>query len=156
MYPGKPEDSSPIEPKPTAWWLRPVSSAARVGEHSAVTWNRLNRTPSSAIRVMAGDAIGPPNALGFPNPASSTRTSSTLGAPSGGVTCPIRPQSGAEPASVRFAVPLNAGSGMGSLVRSIGASATAMSFHELPSRARDTNPIGSQPPGMEHHITRHG
>ena len=45
---------------------------------------------------------------------------------------------------------------MGSLVRSIGASATAMSFHELPSRARDTNPIGSQPPGMEHHITRHG
>ena len=39
--PGKPLDSSPIDPKPTAWWLRPVSSAARVGEHSAVTWNRL-------------------------------------------------------------------------------------------------------------------
>jgi hypothetical protein len=23
------------------WWLRPVSSAARVGEHSAVVWNWL-------------------------------------------------------------------------------------------------------------------
>ena len=80
------------------------------------------------MRVMAGAAIGPPNVLGCPNPASSTSTSSTFGAPSGGLTCPIRPQSGAEPASVLFAVPLNAGSAMGSLVRSIGASATAMSF----------------------------
>ena len=32
---------SPMEPKPTAWWLRPVSRAARVGEQSAVTWKRL-------------------------------------------------------------------------------------------------------------------
>ena len=29
-----------MEPKPTAWLFRPVSRAARVGEHSAVTWNR--------------------------------------------------------------------------------------------------------------------
>ncbi len=40
-YPGNPPANSPMEPKPTAWLLRPVSSAARVGEHSAVTWNRL-------------------------------------------------------------------------------------------------------------------
>ena len=33
--------NSAIEPKPTRWWLRPVSSAARVGEHTAVTWKRL-------------------------------------------------------------------------------------------------------------------
>ena len=26
-------------PKPTEWWLRPVISAARVGEHNAVEWN---------------------------------------------------------------------------------------------------------------------
>jgi len=29
-------DISPITPNPTEWWLRPVISAARVGEHSAV------------------------------------------------------------------------------------------------------------------------
>ena len=32
-------DSSAITPKPTEWWLRPVISAARVGEQSAVEWN---------------------------------------------------------------------------------------------------------------------
>jgi hypothetical protein len=32
-------DNSPITPKPTAWWLRPVINAARVGEHSAAEWN---------------------------------------------------------------------------------------------------------------------
>ena len=31
-----------MPPMPTRWWLRPVSSAARVGEQTAVTWNRLN------------------------------------------------------------------------------------------------------------------
>ena len=34
-----------------------------------------------ARRVRLGVWIGPPNVLGFPNPASSIRTSSTLGAP---------------------------------------------------------------------------
>jgi hypothetical protein len=86
VYPGKPPDSSPIDPNPTAWWLRPVSNAARVGEHNAVTWNRLYRAPSPATRVRAGEAIGPPNALGCPNPASSSSTSKTFGAPSGGAT----------------------------------------------------------------------
>ena len=41
VYPGKPMPMSDKKPMPTAWALRPVSSAARVGEHRAVTWNRL-------------------------------------------------------------------------------------------------------------------
>jgi hypothetical protein len=55
-------------------------------------------------------------------PSPEIRTRSTLGAPSGGLTCPIRSQSGADPASVRFAVPLNPGSANGSRVRSTSAS----------------------------------
>ena len=30
---------------PTAWWLRPVSRHARVGEQIAVTWKRLYARP---------------------------------------------------------------------------------------------------------------
>jgi hypothetical protein len=41
LYPGKPVDCSEITPKPAEWWLRPVISAARVGEHSAVEKTRL-------------------------------------------------------------------------------------------------------------------
>ena len=41
------------------------------------------------------------NAVDAPNPASSINTSRTLGAPEGGVGCPIRSQSGCEPSSVR-------------------------------------------------------
>ena len=35
---GKPVLKLDTERIPTVWWLRPVSSAARVGEHSGVTW----------------------------------------------------------------------------------------------------------------------
>ena len=35
-----------MPPMPTEWWLRPVSSAARVGEQSAVVWKRLYLRPS--------------------------------------------------------------------------------------------------------------
>jgi len=35
----KPVESSVMTPKPAEWWLRPVISAARVGEHSAVELN---------------------------------------------------------------------------------------------------------------------
>jgi hypothetical protein len=38
LYPGKPVAASETTPKPTEWWLRPVISAARVGEHSDVEW----------------------------------------------------------------------------------------------------------------------
>ena len=71
-------------PMPTEWWLRPVSSACRVGAHSAVVWNRLYRNPRAASRSAVGVWHGPPNALEAPKPTSSSRTTSTFGAPSGG------------------------------------------------------------------------
>ena len=33
---GKPVDCSAMTPNPVAWWMRPVISAARVGEYSEV------------------------------------------------------------------------------------------------------------------------
>ena len=41
-------------PIPTRWWLRPVSSAARVGEQMAVVWKLVNRNPRSASRSNVG------------------------------------------------------------------------------------------------------
>jgi hypothetical protein len=38
---GETVDCSEITPKPAEWWLRPVISAARVGEQSAVENIRL-------------------------------------------------------------------------------------------------------------------
>ena len=35
---GNPELQFEIPRIPTLWWLRPVRSAARVGEQSGVTW----------------------------------------------------------------------------------------------------------------------
>ena len=45
-----------MPPMPTEWWLRPVSSAWRVGEQSAVVWKRLilqavGREPLGGRRV---------------------------------------------------------------------------------------------------------
>ena len=68
----------------TEWWLRPVSSAWRVGEHSAVVWKRVNFSPLFASRSAFGVGMGPPNALEAPKPQSSIRMTSTLGAPFGG------------------------------------------------------------------------
>ena len=39
-YPGSSTARFVTVPMPTLWWLRPVSRALRVGEHSAVVWNR--------------------------------------------------------------------------------------------------------------------
>ena len=84
MYPGAEVASSVITPMPTAWWLRPVSKAARVGAHSAVVWNRVYFRPWAASRSAVGVLMGPPKALAAPNPTSSSSTTSTLGAPAGG------------------------------------------------------------------------
>src|SRR3954447_15316974 len=73
-----------MPPMPTAWWLRPVSSAWRVGEHRAVVGTRLISTPCPASRSNTGVRHGPPKALEEPNPASSSSTTSTFGAPFGG------------------------------------------------------------------------
>lgn len=75
---------SVMPPMPTEWWLRPVSNACRVGEHTAVVWNRLNRSPGAASRSKVGVVYGPPNALDAPNLVSSSMITKTLGAPFGG------------------------------------------------------------------------
>src|SRR4051812_39125428 len=66
VYPGADVAPSVILPIPTVWWLRPVSSAWRVGAHSAVVWKRLNFNPPAASRSAFGVAQGPPNALDAP------------------------------------------------------------------------------------------
>jgi hypothetical protein len=71
---------------PTAWWFRPVSSAWRVGEQSAVVWKRLYLSPFPASRSALGVEAGPPNAQEAPKPTSSIKMISTFGAPSGGRT----------------------------------------------------------------------
>jgi hypothetical protein len=67
-------------PIPTLWWLRPVMSATRVGEHNAVVWNRVYFSPWPATRSAVGISHGPPKALPAPKPTSSNNTSSTFGA----------------------------------------------------------------------------
>src|SRR5208282_6773979 len=62
--------------------------------------------------------MGPPNVLGLPKPASSISTSRTFGDPAGGSGCPIRFQSGFDPASVLLLTPPNGGRRIGSFVRS--------------------------------------
>src|SRR5689334_19589700 len=73
-----------MTPIPTEWWLRPDSHAARVGAHSAVVWKRLYLKPRAARRSAVGIAHGPPNALDAAKPTSSSKTTSTFGAPAGG------------------------------------------------------------------------
>src|SRR5271157_3687459 len=75
-----------MTPKPAEWWLRPVMSAARVGEHRAVECMQVYRSPALATRSSAGVGMTPPNVLGAPKPTSSVMMSSTLGAPLGGTT----------------------------------------------------------------------
>jgi hypothetical protein len=70
-----------MPPIPTVWWLRPLSSAARVGEHNAVVWKRLNFRPPAARRSAFGVAHGPPNALDEPKPASSMQHDRARSAP---------------------------------------------------------------------------
>ena len=62
LLPGADVAISVIAPMPTEWWLRPVSIAWRVGEHSAVVWKRLSFRPFAASRSAIGVLHGPPNA----------------------------------------------------------------------------------------------
>ena len=90
---------------PTAWWLRPVSSDARLGEHNAVTWKRLYRSPSAASRSIVGVAMSDPNVPSCAKPVSSRRTTTTFGDPAGfgrrgkpGVdSCTVRPTTACSP-----------------------------------------------------------
>src|SRR3954464_7886880 len=74
LLPGAEVAVSVMLPIPTEWWLRPVSSACRVGAHRAVVWNRLKVRPPAARRSALGVRHGPPNALDAPKPTSSSRT----------------------------------------------------------------------------------
>src|SRR5262245_18517871 len=84
LLPGAEVAISVIAPIPTEWWLRPVSSAWRLGEQSAVVWNRTYFSPPAASLSMFGVWQGPPKAEEAPNPTSSMRTIKTFGAPLGG------------------------------------------------------------------------
>src|SRR5262245_18043206 len=96
---------------PALWWLRPVRSAVRVGEHSAVVWNWLYRSPLLATRSRVGVGIGPPKVLAAPKPVSSVMMSRTFGAPSGAVT-PLG-KSGLDSLALRPMTPPNGASGTG-------------------------------------------
>ncbi len=66
---------------PTAWWFRPVKKQARVGEHRAVTWKRLNGRPGRGKRVECGVAMSDPKAPRCPNPVSSSTMATHVGRP---------------------------------------------------------------------------
>src|SRR5215469_7601209 len=83
VAPGHDVANSVMTPIFTEWWFRPVSNAARVGEHSAVVCMWLYRRPAFATRSVVGILTKPPNALGMPKPMSSTNTMTTFGAPAG-------------------------------------------------------------------------
>jgi hypothetical protein len=53
---------SRIAPTPARWLSTPVSSMARVGEHSAETWKLAKRVPRAANASSVGVAISPPKA----------------------------------------------------------------------------------------------
>src|SRR5262245_32555540 len=100
-----------MTPLALLWWLRPVMSAARVGEQKAVVVKVLYPRRLSASRSKLGVCIGPPKVLLAPNPTSSVRISRTFGAPLGAST-PFG-KSGLESLTVRSILPPKEGSGLG-------------------------------------------
>src|SRR5262245_23016563 len=96
---------------PQVWWLRPVRSAARVGEHSAVVWKWLYFSPFLATRPKFGVGIGPPKVLVAPNPVSSVMMSRMFGAPLGAAT-PLG-KADLDSLALRPMTPPNGGSGTG-------------------------------------------
>ena len=85
LYPGAEVASSVSDPMPTAWWLRPVSSAWRVGEHSAVVWNRLSFQAARGQPLSGRGVDRTAERRGGAEPdVVQQNTTSTLGAPAGG------------------------------------------------------------------------
>src|SRR5690348_3088883 len=108
-----------MTPIPTEWWLRPDSNAARVGAHNAVVWKRLYFRPFPASPSAVGVAHGPPNALEAAKPTSSSRTTSTLGAPSGGRSGSIAGNEASGSLASNGSVPAYGVSGIGRTSRGI-------------------------------------
>ncbi len=96
LMPGNPELNSAMVAIPLVVALRPVSSDARVGEHSAVVWKFEYFTPRSAIRRIVGVSIGPPKMSILPYPTSSQAMIRTFGAFSGAWAGRYGAQSGTE------------------------------------------------------------
>ena len=117
LYPGAAVASSVMTPIPTVWWLRPDSRAARVGAHSAVVWKRLYFRPFPASRSAVGVAHGPPNALEAAKPTSSSKMTSTLGAPAGGWSGSIAGNDASGSLASRGSSPAYGRSGIGSTSR---------------------------------------
>lgn len=65
-YPAASLDQFVIVPIPTACVFRPVSNAARVGEHIGATWKRVNRNPLRANESSVGVGIELPNVAVWP------------------------------------------------------------------------------------------
>jgi hypothetical protein len=63
-----------------------LNRAAWVGEQSAVVWKRVYFSPRAATFSKVGVRTGPPKALDAPKPTSSMSSTTTFGAPSGGIS----------------------------------------------------------------------
>src|SRR5271156_3863496 len=64
---GNPVSKLEIARMPTAWWLRPVSRQARLGEHRAVVWKPVNRPPPAArASVLGVSGVEPANVRPIP------------------------------------------------------------------------------------------
>ncbi len=79
----------------------------RVGEHSAVVWKFVYSRPRSAIRLMFGVSISPPNGSIAEKPTSSSTMYTTLGVPSGAIGWVYGPQSGTDSVTSTLTTPLN-------------------------------------------------
>src|SRR3954451_18906847 len=110
-----------MTPIPTVWWLRPDNRAARVGAHSAVVWKRLYFKPFAASRSAVGVAQGPPNALEAAKPTSSSRMTSTFGAPAGGRSGSIAGNAASAALASTGSVPSNGLSGIGKSSRGVSS-----------------------------------
>src|SRR5690348_15491977 len=129
-----------MTPIPTVWWLRPVSKAARVGAHRAVVWKRLYLRPFAASRSAVGVAHGPPKALEAPKPTSSSRTTSTFGAPSGGRSGSIGGNVASGSLASRGSSPSYGLSGTGRTSRELGWG----NLYSSPAKS-DTASLASEP-----------
>src|SRR5215218_1809360 len=145
---------------PTLWWLRPVRSAARVGAHSAVVWNRVYFKPPAASRSAVGVWHGPPKALEAAKPTSSSSTTRTLGAPDGGRSGSIGGKLAAGSLASNTAEPVTSGSAIGRVVRESGSELiVVLRISGPPCGAPDTATLGRRPlrrPHPDRVRPRHG
>src|SRR5207247_2330211 len=116
VLPGNAVANSMMAPALLTWELRPVRSAVRVGEQSAVVWKLLKRRPPAASLSRVGILIGPPKALDWPKPMSSSRTTTTFGAPWGAFTS--KRAGGLTSRALSSVTTGGCGSGIGRTVRS--------------------------------------